>query len=158
MRHLDDLFAALELSPFRQRFNLGAHERAYLDSKGLPTVLEHAKGFIAERLAPANPRNDGKQTPFRGHPIFIAQHATATCCRGCLAKWHRIEKGRVLTPEEQAHVIAVIRRWLGEHAGAGSSHTARRSRNMPLQLNLDVDSNPPGGAGESRTAHRSKRA
>ncbi len=29
----------------------------------------------------AEPRNDGKQTPFRGHPVFTAQHATATCCR-----------------------------------------------------------------------------
>ena len=158
MRDSIDLFSALERSSFRQRFKLGAHERAYLDSKGLRTILEHAAGFIAERLAPAEPRNDGKQTPFRGHPVFIAQHATATCCRGCLAKWHCIEKGRALTAEEQAHVVAVIRRWLAEHAGAGSSHTARRSRNMPLQLKLDVDSNPPGGAGESRTAHRPKRA
>jgi hypothetical protein len=33
----------------------------------------------------------------RGHPVFIAQHATATCCRGCLAKWHDIPAGRALT-------------------------------------------------------------
>lgn len=75
-------------------------------------MLEHAAAFIAERLAPAVPRNDGRQTPMRGHPAFIAQHATATCCRGCLAKWHRIEPGRALTPQEQAHVLAAIRRWL----------------------------------------------
>ena len=158
MRDSIDLFSALERSSFRQRFKLGAHERAYLDSKGVRTILEHAAGFIAERLAPAEPRNDGKQTPFRGHPVFIAQHATATCCRGCLAKWHRIEKGRALTPEEQAHVVAVIGCWLRKHAEQASSRTVRRSRNMPLQLNLDVDSNSPGGASESRTAHRSKRA
>jgi len=75
-------------------------------------VLEHARDFVAARLAPAAPRDDGRQTPFRGHPVFVAQHATATCCRGCLAKWHRIERGRDLTAAEQARVVAAIERWL----------------------------------------------
>jgi hypothetical protein len=108
----DDLFAALERSPFRRRQRLGARERAYLEAKGMDTVLAHAGDFIAQRLAPAEPRNDGKQTPFRGHPVFVAQHATATCCRGCLAKWHGIERGRKLSAEEQSHVIGAIGRWL----------------------------------------------
>lgn len=112
MRELDDLFLALSRSTFRQRFRLGARERSYLTAKGLPTVLDHARAFIAQRLAPATPRNEGKQTPFRGHPVFIAQHATATCCRGCLAKWHQIEEGRELTADEQAHVVAAIGRWI----------------------------------------------
>ena len=75
-------------------------------------MLEHAADFVATRLAPAQPANDGKQTPFRNHPVFVAQHATATCCRGCLEKWHRIPKGRPLADEEQAHVVATIERWL----------------------------------------------
>lgn len=112
MRDLDDLFTALNGSPFRQRFRLAARERDYLSTKGLPTVLDHAATFVAQRLAPAGPRNDGKQTPFRGHPVFVAQHATATCCRGCLAKWHRIPQGRELTSAEQAHVVETIARWL----------------------------------------------
>jgi hypothetical protein len=112
VRDPDELFAALSKSAFRRRFHLGARERAYLDAKGLAVVLDHARDFIARRLAPAAPKNDGRQTPMRGHPVFLAQHATATCCRGCLAKWHRIEGGRELTPEEQAHVVAVIARWL----------------------------------------------
>lgn len=112
MRDLDELFTALCRSPFRQRFRLGARERAYLGARGLPTVLEHAADFVAQRLAPAEPRNDGKQTPMRGHPAFIAQHATATCCRGCLAKWHRIPQGRAMDASEQAHAVAAIARWL----------------------------------------------
>lgn len=112
MRDIDDLFSALTRSSFRQRFRLGAKERDYLEDKGLPTVLKHAHDFIAQRLAPAEPKNDGKQTPWKGHPVFIAQHATATCCRGCLAKWHRIEQGRELTTDEQAHTVRVIERWL----------------------------------------------
>jgi hypothetical protein len=77
-------------------------------------VLAHARDFVAQRLAPAAPHNDGRQTPMRGHPVFIAQHATATCCRGCLQKWHAIPPGRPLTPEEQAHAVAAIERWLRE--------------------------------------------
>src|SRR6476659_5385464 len=98
MRDAEELFSALSRSEFRRRFRLGAKEQTYLTEKTLPVVLEHGRKFILERLAPAEPKNDGKQTPMRGHPIFIAQHATATCCRGCLAKWHRIPQGPPLTP------------------------------------------------------------
>lgn len=112
MRDPDDLFAALAKSPFRRRFRLRGDDLAYLRRRGAPTVLRHADEMIAARLAPAAPENDGKQTPMRGHPVFVAQHATATCCRGCLAKWHGIPKGRALTDEERAHVVGVIGRWL----------------------------------------------
>ena len=114
MRELDDVFAALGRSPFRQRQRLGPREAEYLGSRGLPVVVEHARDLIQKRLAPAEPRNDGKQTPFKGHPVFVAQHATATCCRGCLEKWHRIPKGRELTPGEQNYVVAALERWLRE--------------------------------------------
>jgi hypothetical protein len=112
VRPLDVIFADLAQSPFRRRVHLGADERAYIEARGLHAVLVHAEGLIAERLAPANPVKDGRQTPWRGHPVFVAQHATATCCRGCLARHHGIAKGEALTDEEQAHVIAAIDRWL----------------------------------------------
>ena len=94
MSTLDPLFARLARSTFRSRFHLGTKERQYCWDKGAETIDKHAADFIAARLAPAHPVNDGKQTPMRGHPVFIAQHATATCCRGCLAKWHAIQIGR----------------------------------------------------------------
>jgi hypothetical protein len=112
----DALFARLARSPFRARFRLGRKERAYLAERGMAAVLAHARDFIDTRLAPAEPKNDGKQTPIRGHPVFIAQHATATCCRGCLAKWHAIPAGRVLSERERSHVVAVIARWLEDNA------------------------------------------
>ncbi|WP_271169357.1 DUF4186 domain-containing protein [Hansschlegelia plantiphila] len=99
-------------SPFRSRFRLGPGERDYLAKKGRSTVSDHAADFVARRLAPSKPRNDGKQTPFRGHPVFIAQHATATCCRGCLAKWHGLQPGRPLEDFEQKRIVAAIMRWL----------------------------------------------
>jgi hypothetical protein len=112
MRNLDEVFAALAGSPFRMRMRLNPRDRAYLADKGVERVMEHAGDFIVKQLAPPAPVNDGKQTPMRGHPAFVAQHATATCCRSCLAKWHGIESGKSLSAAEQAHVLAAIRRWL----------------------------------------------
>jgi len=117
MRDKDDLFRALARSAFRSRFRLGPKEQACLKEKTLPVILEHGRDFFLKRLAPAEPRNDGRQTPMRGHPVFIAQHATATCCRGCLRKWHRIAEGRPLTDKEVEYLIGVIRRWLEGQAG-----------------------------------------
>ena len=118
MRSLDDVFTALAGSEFRRHQRLGPAERAYLDEKGIAEILVHAEEFVARRLAPAHPAKDGKQTPWRGHPVFVAQHATATCCRGCLAKYHDIPRGTALTDEEQGHVIAAIERWLRTSAFA----------------------------------------
>jgi hypothetical protein len=118
MRDLDDLFATLSRSKFRSRFRLDEKEAAYLDKKGMDVILRHARDFITNRLAPAQPHNDGRQTPMRGHPVFIAQHATATCCRSCLAKWHGIEKGKPLNTEEVDYVVGVIGQWLGLHGAA----------------------------------------
>lgn len=118
MRDLDELFAALATSAFRRSFRLRGRDLAYLRDKGLPQVLTHADDFIARRLAPAVIPNDGKQTPYRGHPVFVAQHATACCCRGCLSKWHRIPAGRALTQEEAAYVRSVLQHWLEREAQA----------------------------------------
>lgn len=86
----------------------------YIAAKGLETIKDHAYQFINSRIAPATPKNDGKQTPMRNHPVFIAQHATASCCRGCISKWHGIEKGRVLKENEVDYVVALIMRWIGQ--------------------------------------------
>ena len=120
MRSLDDVFSALSGSAFRRRFHLAPKDRTYLATHGLAAVMVQAEELIARRLAPAHPPNDGKQTPFRGHPVFVAQHATATCCRGCLAKWHEIPRGEELTDEQQAHVIAALERWLRAELGPAS--------------------------------------
>jgi hypothetical protein len=60
MRDLDELFAALAQSKFRSRFRLGAKETSYLNEKTLAVVLEHGRHFVVERLADAQPKNDGK--------------------------------------------------------------------------------------------------
>ena len=107
-----NLWKRLSQSKFRSSFSLKANDRNYIAEKGIDTVRSHAQDFIRKRLAPAEPRNDGKQTPMRGHPVFVAQHATATCCRGCLEKWHHIPKGRELTETEQKYIVDVIIKWI----------------------------------------------
>lgn len=109
---LNDLFNRLAKSKFRSQFRLSKKDYDYITNKGMDVIEEHARDFISKRLAPSVILNDGKQTPMRGHPVFLAQHATATCCRGCLFKWHRIEKGRELSREEQDYVVSVIMYWI----------------------------------------------
>jgi hypothetical protein len=112
MRDIDELFSRLNKSRFRSRFRLGSKESEYLREKGLEKILEHARDFVQARLADSNPAKDGQQTPMRGHPVFIAQHATGTCCRKCLEKWHGIAAGKPLTEQQIDYILSVLGHWL----------------------------------------------
>ena len=112
MIEINTILEKLNHSKFRSSFHLKDKEKNYIKEKGLNTIESHAKDFITKRLAPANPINDGKQTPMKGHPVFIAEHATATCCRNCLYKWHHIPKNKELTNEEQDYIVQVIMTWI----------------------------------------------
>jgi len=114
MIDLDAAFHRLAQSAFRRKFELQGRELAYLRTWGLPHVLKQGRDLLSQRLAPAEPRNDGRQTPWRNHPIFVAQHATATCCRGCLEKTHAIARGAALTEDEMRYVMRILERWLGQ--------------------------------------------
>jgi exodeoxyribonuclease V alpha subunit len=103
---------ALACSSFRARFKLRRQELEYIRDKGLDTIRDHARSFIETRIAQQNPPNDGRQTPMRNHPVFIAQHATATCCRKCIEKWHHIPRGQHLTEEEMGFLVDVIMGWI----------------------------------------------
>lgn len=109
---IDMILNKLSYSKFRSSFKLKDKEIDYINNKGLDVIRNHAYDFITKRLSPAVIVNDGKQTPMRGHPVFIAQHATATCCRGCLEKWHHISKNRKLTKDEITYIVNVIMEWI----------------------------------------------
>lgn len=111
-RNLEDLFERLSQSKFRSGFHLKEKDKKYVLDKGGDKIREHARDFVSQRLAPAVIPNDGKQTPMKGHPIFIAQHATACCCRGCLEKWHHFPRGKELTEEQQDYVVDVLMEWV----------------------------------------------
>lgn len=108
------LLSRLAKSKFRTSFHLRQNMIDYVDKKGTDTIKKHAYDFINQRLKPAIISNDGRQTPMKNHPVFIAQHATATCCRGCLEKWHHIPKGRELTEKEVDQIVDLIMAWISQ--------------------------------------------
>ena len=112
MATIDEALTKLQMSSFRAKFHLSERDRKYIEEKGIDKVREHAADFVSRRLAPAVIPNDGKQTPMRGHPVFIAQHATATCCRGCIEKWHKFPQNRELTKSEQEYLVSIIMEWI----------------------------------------------
>ena len=109
---IDFVLNSLKKSKFRNSFHLKEKDILYVKEKGIDVIRTHAFDFIEKRLAPKAIKNDGKQTPFKGHPVFIAQHATATCCRGCLYKWHKIEKNKELSVDEKSYVVNLIMSWI----------------------------------------------
>ena len=114
MTNYPELKERLAKSPFRSRFKLTEKELRYAAENNDAVISAHAREFITKRLAPACPLNDGKQTPMRGHAIFIAQHATGSCCRGCLAKWHNIPRGHELSEDEIGNIIQILLCWIRE--------------------------------------------
>lgn len=114
MATIDEALAKLQRSPFRAKFRLTEKDKQYVAEKGLNVIREHAADFVRQRLAPAVIPNDGKQTPMRGHPVFIAQHACACCCRGCLNKWYKVPLGTELTESQQARIVNLLMVWIEE--------------------------------------------
>ena len=117
---IDARIDAIARNPFRSKFHLRGRELAYVELRGMETVRAHARDFVDQRLAPAAPRNDGKQTPWGGHPVFRAQHATGTCCRSCLLRNHDLPTGRELSTDERDYVVDVICRWVERETGAAA--------------------------------------
>ena len=108
----EQAFYKLSQSSFRAGFHLSEKDREYVRTKGLAVIRTHAEDFVRKRLAPAYIANDGHQTPMKGHPVFLAQHATGTCCRGCLENWHGIAPGKQLSEAQQEYVVSVIIEWI----------------------------------------------
>lgn len=112
MQTIDQALDKLKRSKFRSSFHLTRKEQAYLEDKGMEVMRRHAEDFVRQKLAPADPINDGKQTPMHGHPVFKAMHATACCCRGCLNKWYKVPFHRELTEDEQNRIVNFLMAWI----------------------------------------------
>ena len=111
--NIEQLLDSLATSKFRSSFHLNSKMKDYVMEKGLNKIKLDAIDLIKKRVEPENPNNDGKQTPMKQvHPVFIAQHATGCCCRGCLEKIHHIKKGHKLSNEEIDYIVNVIMLWI----------------------------------------------
>lgn len=109
---IENKLVSLSKSSFRSSFKLGKNDKKYIYDKGIDKIREHAYDFVNKRLSSKILLNDGKQTPMKGHPVFIAQHATGTCCRECLYKWHGINNNKELDKEEIDYIIDIIISWI----------------------------------------------
>ena len=118
LNDLDLAFARLARSKFRSRFALNDADRQYVEQKGMDVLRRHAEDLVRQRLAPALPRNDGRQTPMRGHPVFKAQHATATCCRSCLNKWWGVPLGVELSATDLQRIVDLVLSWIKRQSRA----------------------------------------
>lgn len=112
MLTIDRALNKLQTSAFRAGFRLKEKNKAYVREKGMDTIRHHAQDFVRQRLAPAVILNDGKQTPMHGHPVFLAQHACACCCRGCLEKWYQVPKGTELNERQQEQIVNLLMAWI----------------------------------------------
>lgn len=106
------IFDRLSKSKFRSSFYLKDKDILYIEDKGIDKIRNHAYDFVTKRLADTSNVTDGKQTPMKGHPVFIAQHATGTCCRRCLEKWHHISKNKNMTEDDIKYVVDIIMSWI----------------------------------------------
>ncbi len=109
---IKNIFDKLSKSKFRSSFHLKDKDILYIEDKGIDKIRNHAYDFVTKRLADTSNVTDGKQTPMKGHPVFIAQHATGTCCRGCLEKWHHISKNKNMTDDDIKYVVDIIMSWI----------------------------------------------
>ena len=109
---IQEALAKLQTSKFRAKFHLSEKDKIYIQEKGIEVIKEHAADFVRKRLAPSNIPNDGKQTPMRGHPVFVAQHACACCCRGCLQKWYKVNPREELTELQQEKIVNLLVKWI----------------------------------------------
>ena len=112
-KYIEAKLYSLSKSKFRSSFHLNNKMKEYVKVKGIDKIKSDTYDLINKRLFPAVIPNDGKQTPMRQvHPTFIAQHATACCCRGCLEKWYNIPKGRELSSNEINFIVNLIIEWI----------------------------------------------
>ena len=111
---MENILYRLSMSKFRSSFKLKEKDKKYVNEKGIETIKNHAYDFINNRLASEIILNDEKQTPMKGHPVFIAQHATATCCRKCLYKWHKIKENKKLSEQEIKYIVNIIISWINK--------------------------------------------
>ncbi len=109
---INSILFKLSKSKFRSSFKLRSKDIEYINKVGLDKIKSHTYNFVSKRLKDVSKVNDGKQTPTHGHPVFIAQHATATCCRGCLEKWHKIDKNKILDNKDIDYIVSVIMTWI----------------------------------------------
>ncbi len=111
-------FAAMKTEWIRHQYWHRPIDRlavAYAFKLGRKRLKERLRKLIWDRVghAPASELyRDGYQTSWGTTPagpniLYFAQHATASCCRSCVAEWHGISKDRSLRESELDYLTAL---------------------------------------------------
>lgn len=124
IRDVEHTFTAMKTEWIRHHFwhrRIDPLALAYAYRNGRAQLRERLKATIRRAIGDAAERlwRDGYQTPFGNKPaarniLFFAQHATASCCRKCVAEWHNIPRDRPLTEDELDYLTALAMRYIDE--------------------------------------------
>ena len=111
IRDSEYTFSMLRIEMIRHKYwhqSLNERERNYAKRKGRAGIRIAAEKRIRSSVGPKEPYKDGTQTPWAGHLLYYAQHATASCCRTCIAEWHAIPTGRALSGDEIEYLTDLV--------------------------------------------------
>jgi hypothetical protein len=122
-RSLDDVrytFESLHFELIRHYFwHIDLTEKAvnYARRKGRALLRTAAEKQITHLVGSEKHPREGIQTPRENSPnanaIHFAQHATASCCRRCVAEWHGIPEGRALSEDEIMYLTELAMLYIG---------------------------------------------
>ncbi|HEX9944734.1 MAG TPA: DUF4186 family protein [Thermoanaerobaculia bacterium] len=136
-------FNALRFEMIRHHFwhvTLTAYAVNYARRKGRRNLRLATARQIRKLVGGSRHVREGYQTPREtssgANAIHYAQHATASCCRRCIAEWHGIPEGRALTESEieyladlaTLYIEARVPDLLEEPVIVPSQRSAHRSR------------------------------
>ena len=111
-KKIEEVFSKLNKTGRISNFSLGDAEIEYVSSRGIEILRLHATDFIQKRIAPKEPKNDGYQTPAKGHPVFLAQHACGCNDIDSVEQFFGFKKGSLLKEKEVNLIVDVIVSWL----------------------------------------------
>jgi uncharacterized heparinase superfamily protein len=114
-------FQALRYELIRHHFwHIQLSQRAinYARRKGKRALRHAAEHQIRKLIGDAEHPREGRQTPRETSPhanaIHYAQHATASCCRRCVAEWHGIVEGRALSEAEISYLTELAMLYIND--------------------------------------------
>lgn len=112
---VDTLFYRLSLCSDRTKHTLSYEqtfdEISMVYTKTKEELFNDAMQIIGEKIK-IKPKNDWYQTPYHGHPVYIAMHATASCCRICLGQWYNISERGTLTIVQMKYIADILLKWI----------------------------------------------
>ena len=106
------MLVRLLCSNFRSRFHLKAQDKQYIHEKGWNTIADHAADFVSRRLAPAEPKNDGKQTPCAGIRCSSRSTLPPAAAGAVWRSGTAFLQGVPLSAEQQVYIVGMLMSWM----------------------------------------------